>query len=107
MAILLVLIILIVVVGIIFVVLYNGLVALRNKVEAAWSQIDVQLKRRHDLVPNLVAVAKRYLEHEAQTLEAVVATPAISTARRVCLKTDISAPPRARSEPFSPRPCGP
>ena len=50
---------------------YNSLVQRRNRIANAFAQIDVQLKRRHDLVPNLVAVARRYLAHEAQTLEAV------------------------------------
>jgi LemA protein len=52
---------------------YNGLVGLKNLAAAAWSQIDVQLKRRHDLVPNLVATVRGALEHERSTLEAVVA----------------------------------
>jgi LemA protein len=51
--------------------LYNGLVQRRNRIANAFSQIDVQLKRRYDLIPNLVEVAKRYLAHEASTLEAV------------------------------------
>jgi LemA protein len=50
---------------------FNGLVQKRNRIANAFSQIDVQLKRRYDLVPNLVEVAKRYLAHEAATLEAV------------------------------------
>ena len=50
---------------------YNRLRLLRNRVENAWSQIDVQLKRRYDLIPNLVEVARGYLQHEAQTLQAV------------------------------------
>src|SRR5208337_1339446 len=50
---------------------YNSLVALRNRFKAAFSQIDVQLKRRHDLIPNLVETAKGYLSHEKGTLEAV------------------------------------
>ncbi len=47
---------------------YNALVRLRNQAENAWSQIDVQLKRRHDLIPNLVETAKGYMQHEQQTL---------------------------------------
>jgi len=52
--------------------IYNKLVALRNRYENAFSQIDVQLKRRHDLIPNLVEVAKGYMTHEKDTLEAVI-----------------------------------
>ena len=51
---------------------YNRLVQLRNRIANAFGQIDVQLKRRHDLVPNLVAVARGYLQHESATLEAVI-----------------------------------
>jgi LemA protein len=51
--------------------IYNSLVRLRNQVENAWAQIDVQLKRRHDLIPNLVEVVKGYMTHERETLEAV------------------------------------
>ena len=53
--------------------IYNRLVALRNRYENAFSQIDVQLKRRYDLIPNLVETAKGYMKHERETLEAVVA----------------------------------
>ena len=52
--------------------LYNGLVTLRNRVDNAWAQIDVQLKRRHDLVPNLVETVKGYAAHEKETLDAVI-----------------------------------
>ena len=51
--------------------IYNALVRLRNQVENAWSQIDVQLKRRHDLIPNLVETAKGYMKHERDTFEAI------------------------------------
>lgn len=54
-----------------FVTMYNGLVSLRNTVRNAWSQIDVQLKRRHDLIPNLVETVKGYAVHEKETLENV------------------------------------
>ncbi len=52
--------------------MYNGLVRLKNQVKNAWSQIDVQLKRRHDLIPNLVETVKGYAGHEKTTLENVV-----------------------------------
>jgi LemA protein len=52
--------------------IFNNLVKLRNRFENAFSQIDVQLKRRHDLIPNLVNVAKGYMSHEKDTLEAVI-----------------------------------
>ena len=50
---------------------YNSLVQLRNQVKNAWSQIDVQLKRRHDLIPNLIETAKGYMKHERETLESI------------------------------------
>ena len=52
---------------------YNRLVRLRNQVRTAWADIDVQLTRRHDLIPNLVETAKGYIKHERETLEAVIA----------------------------------
>ena len=60
--------------GIIFwaIGIYNGLVQLRNRFKNAFAQIDVQLKRRYDLIPNLVETAKGYLKHESETLEAVI-----------------------------------
>jgi LemA protein len=62
----------IVVVVVIWLVLtYNGLVTLRNRTQEAWSEIDVELKRRHDLIPNLVQTAQGYMGHERGTLEAV------------------------------------
>ena len=62
-----------VILGVVVVVIsiYNALVALRNRVKNAWAQIDVQLKRRYDLIPNLVETAKGYMKHEAGTLQAV------------------------------------
>jgi len=56
-----------------FVGIYNSLVVARNRFKNAFSQIDVQLKRRYDLIPNLVETAKGYMKHERETLEAVVA----------------------------------
>ena len=58
---------------------YNGLVGKRNETKNAWSQIDVQLKRRYDLIPNLVETAKGYMKHERETLEAVI------RARQTCV----------------------
>jgi LemA protein len=52
--------------------IYNKLVALRNRYQNAFSQIEVQLKRRYDLIPNLVETAKGYIKHERETLEAVI-----------------------------------
>jgi len=51
--------------------IYNALIRLRNQVDNAWSQIDVQLKRRHDLIPNLVETARGYMQHERQTFEEI------------------------------------
>jgi LemA protein len=71
MAVLLVLLGIIVLIVIWLVGMYNSLVGLRNQVKNAWAQIDVQLKRRHDLIPNLVETAKGYMQHERGTLESV------------------------------------
>jgi LemA protein len=64
----------IIILGLLFWVigLYNGLVRMRNQVRNAWAQIDVQLKRRHDLIPNLVEVVKDYMSYEQETLTKVV-----------------------------------
>jgi LemA protein len=61
----------VVVVAITIALLYNGLVRRRNQVDNAWSQIDVQLKRRHDLIPNLVEAVKDYMSYEQETLTKV------------------------------------
>ncbi|MBV9952526.1 MAG: LemA family protein [Acidimicrobiia bacterium] len=70
---LIIIVVLIVLLVVILIAMYNGLVKLRNKVENAWAQIDVQLKRRYDLIPNLVETVKGYAAHERETLEAVIA----------------------------------
>lgn len=62
-----------VLIGLFAIGIYNSLVALRNRYKNAFAQIDVQLKRRYDLIPNLVETAKGYLKHERETLEAVIA----------------------------------
>ena len=64
--------VLVVIVVLVSIGVYNGLVKQRNKVENAWSQIDVQLKRRVDLIPNLVETVKGYAAHERETLDAVI-----------------------------------
>ena len=65
----LIFIILVVVVAIYAVSIYNALIRLRNQVKNAWSQIDVQLKRRHDLIPNLIQTVKGYMTHEREIME--------------------------------------
>jgi LemA protein len=67
-----IIVIVVVVLLLFFVYQYNGLVRLRNRVDNAWSQIDVQLKRRHDLIPNLIETVKGYAAHEQGTFEKVV-----------------------------------
>ncbi len=69
MDILIVLIVIIAFVALFAISIYNSLVKLRNQVKNAWSQIDVQLKRRHDLIPNLIETVKGYMTHERDTLE--------------------------------------
>lgn len=68
-----VLLVIIVVLALFLVGLYNNLVKLRNRFKNAFAQIDVQLRRRYDLIPNLVETAKAYIKHERETLEAVIA----------------------------------
>ncbi|HEX4821575.1 MAG TPA: LemA family protein [Acidimicrobiales bacterium] len=69
---LIVILIVVALIVIFFILTFNGLVRLRNRVDNAWAQIDVQLKRRYDLIPNLVETVKGYAAHERQTLEAVI-----------------------------------
>ncbi|MGV8943560.1 LemA family protein [Thermomonas sp.] len=73
---LLILLAIVVILGFWGVGIYNGLVTARNAFKNAFAQIDVQLQRRFDLIPNLVEVAKKYMEHERETLEAVIAARA-------------------------------
>ena len=71
---------------------YNGLIKLRNRYRNAFSQIDVQLKRRHDLIPNLVETAKGFMKHERETLEAVIqARNMASSARQDASTEDASS----------------
>jgi LemA protein len=67
-----ILLVLVVVAGLVVVMVYNRLVALRQTCNQAWGDIDVQLKQRHDVVPNLVETVKGYASHESETLEAVI-----------------------------------
>ncbi len=62
---------LVLLIGVFLIATYNGLVQLRQRVQNAWSQVDVQLKRRYDLIPNLVSTVKGYAQHEKSTLESV------------------------------------
>lgn len=72
MTVLIVLIAIVIIAALVVMVLYNRLISLRNRVEAAWSQIDVQLTRRAELIPNLVETVKGYAAHERETLDAVI-----------------------------------
>lgn len=71
---------------------YNGLVALRNVVKNAFAQIDVQLQRRYDLIPNLVEVAKKYMSHERDTLEAVIAARNMAASAAKVASQDPTSP---------------
>jgi LemA protein len=85
----------VVVLILIFAGTYNSLVRLRNRVKNAWAQIDVQLKRRHDLIPNLVETAKGYMKHERETLESV--TNARNLAQKA-VGTGVGAQSKAEGE---------
>lgn len=76
--------------AIIGILIYNSLIALRVETDTAWSDIDVQLKRRHDLIPNLVATVKGYASHEKETLESVIAARSGAVAAK-------GAPPEQRA----------
>lgn len=77
---------------VIFVIgLYNGLVKLRNRYKNAFAQIDVQLKRRHDLIPNLVESVKAFMTHERETLEAVIQARNAATSAREHANTSDAA----------------
>ncbi|MDY6916349.1 MAG: LemA family protein [Chloroflexota bacterium] len=78
-----------------FIFIYNGLVRLRNQVRNAWAQIDVQLKRRHDLIPNLVETVRGYMKFERETLEAV--TNARNLAQKA-IGTGVGAQGKAEAE---------
>ena len=71
---------------------YNGLVVLRNRFKNAFAQIDVQLKRRYDLIPNLVETAKGYMAHERETLEAVVKARGVAMGAASAARTDPGDP---------------
>jgi LemA protein len=71
---------------------YNGLVTLRNRFKNAFAQIDVQLKRRYDLIPNLVETAKGYMKHERETLDAVVSARADAQKCEVNVNADPTDP---------------
>jgi LemA protein len=82
----------IVVLAIAVISLYNGLIRLKNRVDEAWSDIDVQLKRRYDLIPNLIETVKGYAAHERETLEKVI------TARNAAMAAQNTGDAKAQGE---------
>lgn len=88
----LILLAIVVAVGFLVVGIYNGLVTARNAYRNAFSQIDVQLQRRFDLIPNLVETAKGYLTHERETLEAVIAARGAAVSRLAAAKASPGDP---------------
>ncbi len=95
-----IIIVVLIIVGLMLVFIYNGLVQARMRVREAWSGIDVQLKRRASLIPNLVETVKGYAAHERETLQAV------TDARARCSRPAAPARPR-RPTTCSPRRCAP
>ena len=91
--------IVVVLVSLYLIVAYNGLIRRRNQIENAWSQIDVQLKRRLDLIPNLVETVKGYATHEKETLDAVI------RARNAAIDAPDTPEPRPRPRASSPAHC--
>ena len=89
----------VVAVGFYVVGMYNGLIAGRNRFKNGFAQIDVQLRRRYDLIPNLVEAAKAYMQHERETLEAVISarSHAQSAARRASARGRTTPAQSARS----------
>ncbi len=87
-------IILIILIGLVvwLILIYNGLIRLKNRVDEAWSDIDVQLKRRYDLIPNLVNTVKGYAKHEKETLEKVI------SARNIAMNAQKSGDAKAQAE---------
>lgn len=90
---------LVVVVGLIVIGIYNGLVKVRQHVRESWSNVDTELQRRHDLIPNLIATVKGYMQHERGLLEEIVrlreraeaVRPGAATAEQVAVENQLSA----------------
>ena len=74
------------------IMIFNRMVLLKNRYQNAFSQIDVQLKRRHDLIPNLVEAAKGYLKHESETMEAVIEARNVAAKELASLKNGLNNP---------------